>query len=146
MRISARGFGWRWHGRRAWAVRGLDLDVADGERVLLLGPSGAGKSTLLAAVAGLLDGGEPGTGGGSTGEGGTGEQEGQLLLDGAPSPLARARALAAGTGHAPGWSRSASGAPCASMRGGLSTRPPPVMCAAARHGTWARLSARSAAA
>jgi energy-coupling factor transport system ATP-binding protein len=88
--ITARGFGWRWNGRRAWAVRGLDLEVGAGERVLLLGPSGAGKSTLLAAVAGLLDGSEQGTG----------EQEGELLVDGEPARAARARALEATTGRA----------------------------------------------
>ncbi len=33
----------------------LDLDVADGEFVVLLGPSGCGKSTLLNAIAGLID-------------------------------------------------------------------------------------------
>jgi len=33
----------------------LDLDVEEGEFIVLLGPSGCGKSTLLNAVAGLLD-------------------------------------------------------------------------------------------
>ncbi|MGF1661467.1 MAG: ABC transporter ATP-binding protein, partial [Kineosporiaceae bacterium] len=51
----ARGWGWRHPGRRAWAVRDLDLEVAAGERVLLLGPSGSGKSTLLLGLAGLLE-------------------------------------------------------------------------------------------
>jgi ABC-type sugar transport system ATPase subunit len=35
------------------AVRAVDLDVADGEFVVLVGPSGCGKSTLLRVVAGL---------------------------------------------------------------------------------------------
>ena len=33
----------------------LDLDVVEGEFLVLLGPSGCGKSTLLHAVAGLVD-------------------------------------------------------------------------------------------
>ena len=33
----------------------LDLDVVEGEFLVLLGPSGCGKSTLLHAVAGLID-------------------------------------------------------------------------------------------
>ena len=35
------------------AVHGVDLDVADGEFVVLVGPSGCGKSTTLRMVAGL---------------------------------------------------------------------------------------------
>jgi ABC-type lipoprotein export system ATPase subunit len=35
------------------ALQGLNLDVADGESVVVLGPSGSGKSTLLRILAGL---------------------------------------------------------------------------------------------
>jgi ABC-type sugar transport system ATPase subunit len=34
-------------------LRGVDLEVSDGELVVLVGPSGCGKSTLLRTVAGL---------------------------------------------------------------------------------------------
>ncbi|HQI66679.1 MAG TPA: ABC transporter ATP-binding protein [Rhodoglobus sp.] len=55
-------------------MRGLDLSIAPGERVLLLGESGAGKSTLLRALAGVLAPDE-------------GDAEGSLLIDGAaPAP------------------------------------------------------------
>ncbi len=76
--VVLRGFGWRHAGRRDWAVRGLDLRIAHGERVLLLGPSGAGKSTLLAALAGLLP--ED-----------SGESEGSVEIDGLDPRKARER-------------------------------------------------------
>jgi multiple sugar transport system ATP-binding protein len=37
------------------AVKGIDLDIADGEFVVLVGPSGCGKSTTLRMIAGLED-------------------------------------------------------------------------------------------
>ena len=42
------------------AIHGADIEVADGEFVVLVGPSGCGKSTLLRMVAGLeeISGGE----------------------------------------------------------------------------------------
>jgi sn-glycerol 3-phosphate transport system ATP-binding protein len=41
-------------------IHGIDLDVADGEFIVIVGPSGCGKSTLLRMVAGLetISGGE----------------------------------------------------------------------------------------
>ncbi|HEY0530773.1 MAG TPA: ABC transporter ATP-binding protein [Actinoplanes sp.] len=76
--VVLRGFGWRHAGRRAWAIRDVDLEIAHGERVLLLGPSGAGKSTLLAALAGLLPDD-------------SGESEGTVEVDGLDPRKARER-------------------------------------------------------
>jgi ABC-type sugar transport system ATPase subunit len=36
-------------------LQSLNLDIAEGEFIVLLGPSGCGKSTLLNCIAGLLD-------------------------------------------------------------------------------------------
>ncbi len=69
--VELRGFGWRHAGRKAWALRDVDLRIDSGERVLLLGASGAGKSTLLAALAGLL-------------AEDSGEQAGTVLVNGRP--------------------------------------------------------------
>ncbi|MFI7494997.1 ABC transporter ATP-binding protein [Kocuria sp. M4R2S49] len=79
-RVEARGFGWHHPGRDAPALRGVDLVLEPGERVLLLGPSGAGKSTFLHALAGVLHD-DDGL-----------SRSGELLLDGTPPDLARGRA------------------------------------------------------
>ena len=36
------------------AVRGIDLELGAGERLLIMGPSGSGKTTLLSMLGGLL--------------------------------------------------------------------------------------------
>ena len=49
--IRARGLQKRYGDKRVLA--GLDLDVAEGDFVLVTGPNGAGKTTLLRLIAGL---------------------------------------------------------------------------------------------
>ena len=34
-------------------IHGIDMDVKDGEFIVIVGPSGCGKSTLLRMIAGL---------------------------------------------------------------------------------------------
>jgi multiple sugar transport system ATP-binding protein len=43
------------YGRDHRAVRDFDLDIEDGELMVLVGPSGCGKSTVLRMIAGLED-------------------------------------------------------------------------------------------
>ena len=53
MNVSVQKLGVRMGG--TLVLENLDLDVVDGEFLVLLGPSGCGKSTLLHAIAGLID-------------------------------------------------------------------------------------------
>lgn len=77
--VKAAGWGWQHAGRGVPAVHSLDLDIAPGEKVLLLGPSGAGKSTLLHALAGVLSGDNEH------------EETGRLSIDGAAPAQVRGR-------------------------------------------------------
>jgi energy-coupling factor transport system ATP-binding protein len=73
--IRLRGAGHVYSVDSPWAHRALadvDLDIAAGERVLVVGPNGSGKSTLAWILAGLI---EP--------------TEGSATIDGAPLPGAR---------------------------------------------------------
>ena len=78
-RVCALGWGWRHAGRKNAALSDVDLDIAPGERVLVLGPSGSGKSTLMGGLAGLLGGAEEG------------EATGTLTVDGVAPAEARGR-------------------------------------------------------
>lgn len=78
-RVSAKGWGWQHSGRSGKAVTDLDLEIAPGERLLLLGPSGAGKSTFLHALAGVL------------GDDEDANESGTLLIDGRPVSESRGR-------------------------------------------------------
>ncbi|WP_044085133.1 ATP-binding cassette domain-containing protein [Bifidobacterium gallicum] len=52
--MSWHNWGYRHASRTEFAVRGLDLQIQPGERVLLVGASGIGKSTILEGAAGIL--------------------------------------------------------------------------------------------
>lgn len=65
MTLAARGVRLSLGGREI--LRGVDLEVGDGEFLAILGPNGSGKSTFLRAIGGMLA-----------------PDDGEVLLDGAP--------------------------------------------------------------
>jgi ATP-binding cassette subfamily B protein len=59
--------GFRYPGRREWALRGIDLSIGAEETLAVVGDNGAGKSTLVKLLCGLYT-----------------PTEGRILLDGLP--------------------------------------------------------------
>ena len=52
--IEVQNLSWRFDGTDDWALRDVDLHVAQGELMVITGSSGGGKSTLVLAIGGYL--------------------------------------------------------------------------------------------
>src|ERR671939_35104 len=52
--VSIERLGYRYRGQQKPALDGIDLEVAEGEFLVVMGPSGAGKSTLCVSLNGLI--------------------------------------------------------------------------------------------
>ena len=124
--------------RGRFSLGPLDLEVRDGDRVLLAGPNGSGKSTIIAALAGRL---EPSRGHAQVVDGAVaevGQERGSLLGPGSADLVSAVRA------HASLGEREARAALAAmGLDKALVTRPPLTLSPGER--TRAELAAATAA-
>lgn len=67
--LKIQDFSYRYQSRKEFTLHNIDLQVGDGEMLLLAGRSGCGKSTLIKSISGL------------TNDGQVGEQKGSIYLD-----------------------------------------------------------------
>ncbi|MBR0139649.1 MAG: ABC transporter ATP-binding protein, partial [Firmicutes bacterium] len=52
--ICFKNYTWQYNAQTEPTLRGIDLTIGQGEKVLICGPSGCGKSTLAHALNGLI--------------------------------------------------------------------------------------------
>ena len=122
-------------------LKDLDLDVEDGEFIVLLGPSGCGKSTLLNCIAGLLD----------VSDGPDLHQGQERHLGGAQGPRHRhgvpvLRALSADDGEGQPVLRPEERRRCPRTRSTSASRAPPRSCRSSRCSSASRRSSPAASA
>lgn len=68
--IQVRDLKWRYEGSREWVLKGIDLDIHQGEFVGIVGPNDSGKTTLAMCLNGLIPNNYPGV------------MEGRVIVDG----------------------------------------------------------------
>ena len=58
--ISFKNYSFQYRAQKKPTLKGINLDIYPGERVLIAGPSGCGKSTLAGCINGLNPYSNPG--------------------------------------------------------------------------------------
>ncbi len=68
--IKVEGLRWKYEGSRDWVLRGIDLEICQGEFVCITGPNDSGKTTLAMSLNGLVPNNYPGV------------MQGRVIVDG----------------------------------------------------------------
>lgn len=58
--IRVEGLKWKYEGSRDWVLKGVDLEIRQGEFVSIVGPNDSGKTTLAMSLNGLVPNNYPG--------------------------------------------------------------------------------------